>query len=248
MTEDHLQANYYEQTANSYEAAHLSDGDEHFVALEYMAGICAAVRAASALDIGAGTGRAVRHLALRQPAMRVVGLEPVEGLRELAIQRGGGEFFAGSGEELPFKDDEFDVVIATAVMHHVPDPDLVIAEMTRVARTAVMISDANRYGSRRPLGGLVKLCMRATGTWNTYMQLKTRGKCYLLSEGDGVFYSYSLYDSIPHVSSWADRTFVIPTKGDRPRQWSGPLLTAPAGLLVGVREPCFPGWAEASNA
>ncbi len=243
MRDDTEQAEYYEQTAMSYEEAHLAEGDEHFIALEYVAGLCATVQAASVLDIGAGTGRAIRHLNARLPGVRLTGLEPVDGLRAVAEAGGGGEFVKGVGEQLPFEDDQFDVVIATAVMHHVPDPARVVAEMTRVARSAVMISDANRFGGDSKAPGLLKLGLRAIGLWKPYMYRKTGGTGHLCSEGDGLFYSYSLYDSIPQLTAWADRTFLIPTKGQPTGRWTGPLLTAQQALLVGVREPCFEGWA-----
>lgn len=243
MSDDAAQADYYEQTATTYDEAHLAPGDEHFIALEYIAGLCTTVQAATVLDVGAGTGRALRHLAKRLPETRLTGLEPVRGLRAVAEAHGGGEFVEGVGEELPFEDDQFDVVIATAVMHHVPDPARIIAEMTRVARRAVMISDANRFGGHSKVPGLLKLGLRATGLWKPYMHRKTGGTGHLYSEGDGLFYSYSLYDSIPQLTAWADRTFLVPTKGQPTGRWTGPLLTAQQALLVGVREPCFEGWA-----
>lgn len=242
MSDDEVQVAYYEQTAASYDEAHVAAGDEHFLALEYVAGLCATVQAGSLLDVGAGTGRAVRHLSMRRPNMRVVGLEPVHGLRKIA-ENLGGEFVGGTGERLPFDDNSFDVVLATAVLHHVPDPSVVIAEMTRVARKAVMISDANRFGGSRSAPGLAKLGLRASRLWGPYMHRKTGGTGHLWSEGDGLFYSYSLYDSVSQVGTWADRTFIIPTKGRSLGRWAGPLLTAEQGLLVGVREPCFDGWA-----
>lgn len=243
MNDDAVQADYYQRTASSYEEAHVTAGDEHFITLEYVAGLCATIRAASVLDVGAGTGRAVRFLNERRPGMRVVGLEPVEGLRKIA-RDAGGEFFDGTGESLPFQDDEFDVVLATAVMHHVPDPTVVLAEMTRVARKAVMISDSNRFGAGRPAARLAKVGLNASGMWGLYIKLRTRGKGFMVSDGDGLFYSYSLFDSLPQVADWADRAFVIPTKGLPLRRWTGTLLSAEQGLLVGVREPCFEGWAE----
>lgn len=246
MTDDARvqQAAYYEQTAAEYEAAHVAPGDGNYVSLEYISGLCDTVRAGNLLDVGAGTGRAVAFLRDRRPGLDVVGVEPVAALRAQAEARGIGGVLDGDGTALPFDDDSFDVVIATAVMHHLEDPSVVIAEMCRVARKAVMISDANRFGQSSLPSNLVKLGLKATRLWAPYMSARTRGKGHLYSEGDGVYYSYSVYDSAPQVAAWADRTFVIPVLGQRPpRRYTGPLLTSQAGLLVGVKEPCFDGWA-----
>lgn len=235
------QRDYYSETADQYEAVHVRAGDEHFIALEYIAGLCETVRAESVLDVGAGTGRAVEFLRERRPSLAVTGVEPVAALRDRAGER-GVDLIAGSGDALPFADDSFDVVIATGVMHHLPDPSVVIAEMARVARRAVMISDANRFGQGRLPASVAKLGLVVSGLWRPYMAARTRGKGHLFSEGDGVFYSYSVYDSIPQMQEWADRVFVIPTMGPA-RRYSGALLSSKAGLLVAVREPCFDGWA-----
>lgn len=236
------QSEYYERTAETYDQCHVAPGDEHFIALEYVAGLCETVQASSLLDVGSGTGRAVRFLAERRPLMKFSGIEPSTALREQAILHGGGEYHDGVCETLPFEDDSFDVVLATAVMHHVPHPSVAIAEMQRVARSAVLISDGNRFGQGRIPERLLKLAIRRTGLWDRYIRTRTSGRGYFESEGDGVFYSYSLYDSTAQVSEWATRSFIIPTLGGTNR-WLGPLLSASNGLLVGVREPCRPDWA-----
>jgi SAM-dependent methyltransferase len=52
------------------------------------------------------------------------------------------EFVAVDGDPLPlaFADDEFDLVAATEVLEHVPDPAATVAEMARVARTHMLVS------------------------------------------------------------------------------------------------------------
>ena len=234
------QQNYYRDTAESYAEDHLAPGDEHYVALEYSLGLVDTLRATSVLDVGAGTGRAVDFLRRERPAVRVVGLEPVDALREQA-ERNGGTYVGGSGERLPFADGEFDVVMATAVMHHVRHPEVVVAEMMRVASRAVLISDVNRFGQGRWWARLLKLAVHRAGLWPVIDVLRTRGRMYRESEGDGVFYSYSIYDSLPTLSSWGSRVFVVPTKGTY-SSTTGALLGSSHGLLVAAREP-ESGWA-----
>jgi ubiquinone/menaquinone biosynthesis C-methylase UbiE len=240
------QAAYYARTAATYDAAHLAAGDEHFIALEYVAGLCRTVGAETLLDVGAGTGRAIQFLRQRLPTVRMTGVEPVEELRQQAITREPGvEFINGTGERLPFADGEFDVVLATAVMHHVAQPETVIAEMTRVARKAVIVSDANRFGQGSLPARLVKLALYRLGLWSAYDFVRTRGRRYMESAGDGIFYSYSVFDSLPQLNAWASRTFVIPTQLTQPPTKNhSPLLGASQALVAAVREPCTPQWAS----
>ena len=235
------QRDYYAQTSLHYDSIHLRSGDEHFVGLEYVAALLHVVRAKTVLDVGSGTGRAIRFLRKRRPDLDVEGIEPVEELRQEAL-RHGVLLHDGTGEELPFEDDSFNIVIASGVMHHLPDPAAVIGEMTRVARLGVMISDTNRFAQRSKAAGLLKMAIYHLGLWQTLESFRTRGRGYLSSEGDGIFYSYSIFDSIPKLRAWADTVFVIPTM---PRRKAAlPQLGIPHGLIVAFREPSFSGWAD----
>jgi SAM-dependent methyltransferase len=234
------QRNYYAQTAMLYDSMHVRPGDEHFVGLEYVAALLHVVRAKSVLDVGSGTGRAVRFLRQRYPDLHVEGVEPVEQLRAQALTQGIALHDA-SGENLPFDNDSFDVVITAGMMHHVHDPALIISEMTRVARSAVMISDTNRFGQRSIAVSALKMAIYHIGLWPTFEWVRTRGRGYLSSAGDGIFYSYSIFDSVPQLRKWADTLFIIPTLPQRKAPL--PQLSVPHGLLVACREPSGPGWA-----
>jgi ubiquinone/menaquinone biosynthesis C-methylase UbiE len=234
------QQEYYTETASAYESMHVQPGDEHFVALEYVAALLSVVRAKSVLDVGSGTGRAIRFLRQRCPDMQIEGVEPVGKLREQA-QVPSTVIHDASGEDLPFNDGSFDVVMSFGLLHHVPAPAPVIAEMTRVARFGVMISDTNRFGQGSTGAGILKLAIHRVGLWPAFERFRTRSRGYLESDGDGIFYSYSIFDSMPQLQAWADRVFVIPTMPQK----SLPLaqIATPHGLLVAFREPSGPGWA-----
>lgn len=45
------------------------------------------------------------------------------------------------GTTLPFGDDSFDVALVITVLHHAPDPDVVLAEARRVARRMIVIEE-----------------------------------------------------------------------------------------------------------
>ena len=61
------------------------------------------------------------------------------------------------------------------------------------------------------------------------------------SDGDGIFYSYSIFDSMPQLQAWADRIFIISTMPQK----KIPLMQMPhpTVCLVAFREPSGPGWA-----
>jgi SAM-dependent methyltransferase len=234
------QRDYYAETASAYDSMHVQPGDEHFIALEYVAGLLQVIRATSVLDVGSGTGRAMRFLQQRRPDLRVEGVEPVGELRQQA-RLPESVLHDASGENLPFEDRSFDLVLSFGLLHHVPDPAPVVAEMMRVARCGVMISDANRFGQGSIPAGALKLAIARAGLWPAFEFLRTRGRGYLESDGDGIFYSYSIFDSVPQLRRWADRVFVIPTKPQK-RIPVAP-MAVPHGLLVAFREPAGPGWA-----
>jgi ubiquinone/menaquinone biosynthesis C-methylase UbiE len=234
------QRDYYAGTASAYESMHVQPGDEHFIALEYVTGLLSVVRTTNVLDVGSGTGRAVRFLRERRPDLQVEGIEPVTELREQA-ELLGTSLHDGSGENLPFQDDSFDVVISFGLLHHVSNSEPVIAEMMRVARFGIMVSDSNRYGQGSIAAGMMKLAIHSAGLWPVFERFRTSGRGYMESDGDGIFYSYSIFDSIPRLHAWADKVFVIPTI--QQKRLSTVRLSTPHGLLVALREPSGPGWA-----
>ena len=99
-----------------------------------------------------------------------------------------------------------------------------------------MISDSNRFGQGSLLARLAKLAMYKTRTWRWYDLLRTRGKGYLVTDGDGVSYSYSVYDSFALLSAWADRLILIPSGTIRSPHWSHPRITSPGVAAVALKE------------
>ena len=87
-----------------------------------------------ALDVGTGAGALAFALA---PLVReVVGLDPVPELLELARARSlpNTEFVEGDGAALPFSDAAFDLAGTHRTLHHVAQPERVVAELARVTR------------------------------------------------------------------------------------------------------------------
>lgn len=194
-----IQLKYYEETAASYDKMHLFEADEHYVALGWLASVIHLYRFGSLLDVGCGTGRVLQFLKTQSVSIRMIGLEPVAALREMAIKGGlsTAEIMDGDALALPFPDNSFDIVTAFAILHHIKDHRAAVHEMCRVARRAVFISDANGFGQGGPLARAVKQTLNAFRLWPVFDFIRTRGKGYQLSEGDGLFYSYSLVNDLP---------------------------------------------------
>jgi SAM-dependent methyltransferase len=238
-TPEQIQHAFYTRTSAVYDDMHVVPGDEHYLALEFISALINGMGWGTVLDVGAGTGRGVRHFTDRHPDVHVRGVEPVRAMIDEAERRNGiseGCIVEASGTALPFATNSFDVVCELGVLHHVGDPNAIVAEMTRVARRAVFLSDENRFGRGRPAARWLKLGLCRTGLWPLSYRLATRGRGYRLTENDGgVAYSYSVYDALPVLDGWADRVFVLPTEPAR-ANWSNPLLTAHHVLLGALRD------------
>jgi SAM-dependent methyltransferase len=97
----------------------------------------------SLLDVGCGEGVLVHRWAQQLGESRVVGID----LEEPSIQAGWAQRTAANleyrvmrAENLPFADDEFDVVSAIEVLEHVPNPEHTLAEMARCAEHRLLVS------------------------------------------------------------------------------------------------------------
>lgn len=235
-----LQSEYYHRTAQSYDSLHNSHQDhEHNAALALIEAISGTFGLESFLDVGAGTGRGVAFLLSKGKTVR--GVEPVAAMIAQAEANGvpRGTILEASGYPLPFPDASFDAVFECGVLHHVARPSLVVSEMMRVARRAVLLSDSNRFGQGRRSLRLLKLALYKLGLWETARFVQTRGKRYTYSDGDGIAYSYSVYDSYGQLAEWAGRIWLLPTVKPLPssRSWLHPLLTSTHVLLCALKEP-----------
>lgn len=89
------------------------------------------------LDVGAGNGTYSYYL------QRLARCFAVDGSPKLLRQNPCRKALADA-LRLPFKDGLFDIVIAACLLHHVPDPFPVVAEMSRVSRRYVILIEPNR--------------------------------------------------------------------------------------------------------
>jgi ubiquinone/menaquinone biosynthesis C-methylase UbiE len=234
-----LQRKYYTETAARYEEMHEHEASGDAEHMAFILALLRMLQAGSVLDVGTASGRALRTLKTAIPELFLCGIDPVAALLDQAVLRGNvqsGAIIQGKGDALPFANSSFDVVCEFGILHHVADPQTVVGEMLRVAKKAVIISDANRFGQGPKFLRLVKLALYKTRLWGVFNYLRTSGKCYQMTEGDGVAYSYSVYDSFDQVARWADRVILIPADKSKAISWLHPLLTSGTLILCGIRE------------
>lgn len=95
------------------------------------------------LDIGCGEGILTEKWARRLGDGRVVGFDLED--EKLAAEwetrpRENLRFATGDARALPYGDGEFGMVAAIEALEHIPDPDRVVGEMARVARSHLLVS------------------------------------------------------------------------------------------------------------
>jgi ubiquinone/menaquinone biosynthesis C-methylase UbiE len=235
-----IQRKYYTDTAARYEQMHAHEGSGDPLINKFVHSVLQMIDARSVLDVGTATGRGLRDLRQAMPNGFVCGVEPVAALVEQAVSNGNsssGSLVRGSGAGLPFADASFDAVCEFAVLHHVPDPNAVVKEMLRVAKRAVLISDSNRFGQGSRAARLIKLGLYKSRLWGAYNFLRTSGKGYQITEGDGLAYSYSVYDSFDLLSQWADRIIFYSGADKANPSWAHPLLNSGAALVCALKDP-----------
>ncbi len=234
-----IQREYYTETAARYDAMHANEGggdaaqNQFILAMLRMAGV------ESLLDVGSATGRGLTDFAAGLPGALVCGVEPVAALLKQAQDAGvlqSVPLVRGTGESLPFGDGSFDAVCEFSILHHVPNPSKVVGEMLRVAQKMIVITDSNRFGQGSLPARWFKLLLYKAGLWGTFNYIRTKGRRYQISEGDGLFYSYSVYDSYELIAEWAERVVLVPIGPIKSKSWIHPLLTTEALILIAFRK------------
>jgi ubiquinone/menaquinone biosynthesis C-methylase UbiE len=90
---------------------------------------------ASVLDVGCGTGRLLRAAATRWPDAQLIGVDPAEGMVDVARHLTfGADIQRGLAESLPLPDASADLVLSTLSFHHWHDQAAGLREIARVAR------------------------------------------------------------------------------------------------------------------
>ncbi|MEX0993496.1 MAG: class I SAM-dependent methyltransferase [Solirubrobacterales bacterium] len=94
-------------------------------------------------DVGCGEGVLTEQWAERLDDGRVVGVDladPKLAAEWAQRERSNLEFVEGTGDVLPFDDNEFEIATAMEVLEHVPDPAAVLEQMARVSSKWILAS------------------------------------------------------------------------------------------------------------
>jgi ubiquinone/menaquinone biosynthesis C-methylase UbiE len=100
----------------------------------------------SVLDVGCGEGVVTERLAQRLAPAKVLGIDAAEAHLETEWDSRSApniSFMAGSAYDLPFPDASFDLVCCIEVLEHLERPRDALAEMSRVAGRALLLSVPN---------------------------------------------------------------------------------------------------------
>jgi ubiquinone/menaquinone biosynthesis C-methylase UbiE len=118
----------------------------------------------SVLDVGTGTAQIPIALCERAPAVQILAIDAAQHMIALGrenVRRAGLagriRLECGDAKHLQVADSSFNAVISNSIVHHIPKPESVLAEMVRVVRRggALFVRDLYRPASEAVLRQLV---------------------------------------------------------------------------------------------
>ena len=180
---------------------------DHITALLATAGIDG-VR--SMVEVGCGDGAVLAELARRGLAETRFCLDISSSAVRIAAERSGvSGASVFDGEHIPAADAAYDLVIATHVLEHVPVPQLLLGELSRVCGQALVIEVPleRNVAARRPAA---RAASDAAGHLHTF----ARGQVRQLVEDVGWHVRGELLDPLPlEVHMFAAETRTQRAKG-----------------------------------
>ncbi len=117
------------------------------------------------LDVGAGTAQIPIELCRRHATVRVVAIDMAQHMLDVGhanLARAGLaeriELRLCDAKKMPFADGSFDAVMSNSIVHHIPTPFAVLAEMARVVKPGgvLFVRDLLRPNDAAALAGFVK--------------------------------------------------------------------------------------------
>lgn len=106
------------------------------------------------LDVGCGTGSLLYHVSKNYPDVQLAGVDPVKEMLEVARQKlpTSIDLREGWTTQLPFSDQQFDVVVCCSMFHYIAEPQAALFEIHRVLRpggTLIITDWCNDYFTMR---------------------------------------------------------------------------------------------------
>ncbi len=232
----HRQREYYRSHAAAYDAGWSKAWSTMDLMLPFalLAGLIDVLGATSLLDVGSGTGHCLRVLERVRPNLMMIGVEPSAAMREEGYKNGlsPNVLIDGDATALPYGDGDFDLVCEVGMLHHIPQPSKAVAEMCRVASKAVFIADANNFGAGNIRKRFLKQTINGLGLWKWADLVKTRGKGFRESEGDGISYSYSVFNDVPLLEQRCRTVHALNLDGSARHPYNGSSSLAVIGLMT----------------
>ena len=210
-----IQRSYYKDTADNYDQLHHDHiEDEHNFAFAWMLSLIDLFEIKSILDIGSGTGRQLKKIIDLKPDIKIIGIEPSQELREIGYQKNINKdsLINGDAMSLKFNDSQFDLVCEFGALHHIQFPNKAVSEMLRVSKKGIFISDYNNFGQGSFVARSAKQVINKLRLWKIFDIIKTKGKGYTLSEGDGLVYSYSVFNNYNLIKKKCRKVHLLNTQ------------------------------------
>lgn len=119
------------------------------------------------LDVGCGWGRMIVGILRERPQTKITGIDITHELllraRKVIEEEIGDahvQFICTSGDNLPFEDCSFDVVVSTRVFQYIPEPDKAASELFRVLRPGgrSVVQTPNKWNPLLSMTYHTKLC------------------------------------------------------------------------------------------
>ncbi|MGL4550237.1 MAG: class I SAM-dependent methyltransferase [Gemmataceae bacterium] len=146
------------------EAAGYDAMDHSAVNRAFAADFLAGYRGGRVLDVGTGTAQIPVELCRQHPGVEVDALDAAAHMLAVArrnVERAGlagrVSLHLAAGQRLPFGEGAFPAVMSNSIVHHIPEPRGVLAEMARVLAPGgwLFVRDLLRPADRATLEGLV---------------------------------------------------------------------------------------------
>ena len=150
----------------------------------------------SLIDIGCGTGEVLNIINNTYPNTKLYGLDISKDMIKVAKKKDKSkriEYVVGDAENIPYKDNSFDILITSESFHHYPNPSKAINEFHRVLKNNAKLILCDMY---RPFGirHIMNIIFKFINTGDVKMYSK-KEIIYLLEENGFKIKTYNKYYS-----------------------------------------------------
>ncbi|HMP02135.1 MAG TPA: class I SAM-dependent methyltransferase [Gemmatales bacterium] len=168
------------------------------------------------LDVGTGTALIPLLLCQKRSEAHVVAVDYAESMLDLAqrhVREAGFdrriELHRGDAKRMAFAADSFTAVISNSIVHHIPEPGLVLAEMLRVLSPGgvFFVRDLMRPESDEQVRHLVKTYAAGANAHQQQLFEASLRAALTLEEARGLMESLGIYGDA--VQATSDRHWTV---------------------------------------